>query len=163
MFCEQCGAKIGDGAQFCEGCGAPVAVATYKPSQPLTTAFEERPTIVFILVFLLGIQAVLDILAGIVLTVAGRSLEQASWGMQAGAVTLGGFVAEGLGIFSAVLAYKLWKLKRWAWKASVVLLALAVLFSLFLLFQAPISSLIGMVLGVTILYFLFKAENSFQY
>jgi hypothetical protein len=44
MFCEQCGAKIGDGARFCEGCGTAAVTEPAKPFQVPTIQGSSSPS-----------------------------------------------------------------------------------------------------------------------
>jgi uncharacterized membrane protein (DUF2068 family) len=85
---------------------------------------RERPLGVTIIAILLGIQAVLAIIGGIIVLVAATFANPL-------AGLLVGWIPLAIGILSFVLAWGLWTLKPWAFWVTVVLEIVYILINVF--------------------------------
>jgi uncharacterized membrane protein (DUF2068 family) len=116
-------------------------VFTHKEDvmQDVTSMTPRRPIGVTIIAILLGIQAIVQIIFGILIFVSTTALAPIT-GLFVGWIPLA------VGILLFVLAYGLWTLKPWAYWVMLVLEGLNILLNLFNLSQ-PNHSIFGILSG----------------
>jgi hypothetical protein len=126
------------------------------------TTPAERPTGVTILAILAAIGGVFGLLGGIVLLGAGGLAAGGGQAALGGLAAIFGLLALVLGVLNLALAYGFWTLKPWAWPLGVGLqIASLVITAITILLSGDIvggitSSIIGIVISVIILYYLFQ-------
>jgi hypothetical protein len=122
--------------------------------QPTTTA---RPQGVTILAVLAAIGGVLGFIAGAALVGIGGVAAGAGSGFLAGFIAIFGVIALAQSVLLLAFAYGAWTLQPWGWTLGVVAEVIGLVLSgLFILNGSAISSqIVGIVIAVAILYYLF--------
>ncbi|HVP23930.1 MAG TPA: zinc ribbon domain-containing protein [Conexivisphaerales archaeon] len=156
-FCPSCGKQIDDNATFCPYCGANVK-ASQPPAgaqpPPTAVAGKERPLGVTII-------AVLDVLAGLLLILAGgamfgvRFMLGAYGGPMAsrpGLVAAFGVLFVIVGLVTVFLAWGLWNGSTWAWTAALVIAVLSSILHLLTF------NIIGLIINVIVIVYLLQAN-----
>lgn len=77
-------------------------------------------------------------------------------------VSVWGVILIALGIFDLVAAYGAWNLKKWSWNLLVGLMVLGIIQNLLFISVSGASAIIGIVIGVVVLYYLFQVKDSFS-
>lgn len=111
----------------------------------------------------LSIIAILGFICGFVMVLSGIAITVIPWMLESVEITIplllktlfgvAGLLILIFGMFFLVLSYGLWSGKSWAWWTYVVLLALGILSSLFLIPILPLVS-ISLVIYVVVLYYM---------
>jgi len=124
---------------------------------PMMSGSSARPMGITILAVLAAIGGVLGLLAAIALVGIGGVVGAGGGGFLAGFIAIFGIIALVQSVLLLAFAYGAWTLKPWAWTlgvaAEVIGLALSVLF--IVNGSSITSQLVGIVIGVAILYYLF--------
>lgn len=117
-----------------------------------------RPTGVTILAILDFLGGILALLGGVFLVAVGRTgiMSRLGYGMYEGFIAGVGGAALVVGLFAILVGWGLWSGKEWAWVLAIVLYALGLLFSLISLVGQPIRAVIGIVVYVLLLWYLFR-------
>lgn len=116
----------------------------------------------------IAILAVLDIIGGILALFGGITLAALSGEVSEKASELSGFtissdllVAVGIfaivmGIIAVAVGWGFWKGSEWAWTLGVVLYIIGIIFGVGSLAQGSVSSLVSIIIGGLIVYYLFR-------
>jgi uncharacterized membrane protein HdeD (DUF308 family) len=99
---------------------------------------QNRPLGVTIIAILMIIVGILSIAGGAILFL------------------LGGFVLVAVGIASIVVAYGLWKAKRWAWTITLILSAIGVISGITYLALGKFQGIGNVIINGVIIYYLFR-------
>ena len=128
----------------------------------------ERPLGVSIIAILGFIAAIIAILLGIGLLALGGVAVTMLESMIPGLGMLLGIVVGAMGIvllvagiFQFLISYGLWKMKKWAWIIEMIFLILGILLNLAGIISSPISSIVGIIIGGLITYYLWTKRTLF--
>ena len=121
---------------------------------------NNRPFGVALIAFLLGIEAILQILAGLVLLgLMSFAFFAADSSVSAGMLMFFGVVALIAGIIELIVAAGMWNLKKWTWMLAVLILFIDVIFDIingFTLAQTWTSVIISLIIPVIVLIYLYQ-------
>jgi hypothetical protein len=175
-FCPNCGKEVASGVLYCPSCGHSMQPAPSPPSVPQPSGYQgivrpQRPLGVSIIAVLVAIGGIFFVLGGIGLLVFAGFLTNMAMtgGIPSNLPVTTGFVFAASGAIAALLiifgliyillSWGFWSGKGWAWTVGVIFLILGVILDLVSLSVAGvlgIGSLVGLLINVLILYYLFR-------
>ena len=123
----------------------------------------ERPTGVTIISLLGFLGGIISVLAGIAFLIAG-GIAGAFGGFAGILGVLGaaaGLVFFILGIIQLVVAYGLWKMKKWGLYIQMLLLIIGILMNIVTAMGNPAFGIVGIVISAVILYYLYTKRDLF--
>ncbi len=117
-----------------------------------------RPSGVAVLAVLDLIVGILAFIGGVFMIAVGGSglLSTVGYGAYSGfAVGFGAFAII-VGLFAVVVGWGMWSGRTWAWLLAVVLYAIGILFGFTSLAAGSLSSIVGLVIDVFLLWYMFR-------
>lgn len=116
----------------------------------------------------ISILAILDLIGGIFLAFVGivvaaatssgvlSSLGYSGYANLAGALEVVGGLFAVLGVIAILAGWGMWTGRAWAWTLAVVLYVLGALFSLISLLGGSLASVVGLLIEVFLLWYMFR-------
>ena len=119
-----------------------------------------RPLGVTIIAILGFIGAILGVIGGLMLFSVGTFLT-AFLGPLGFLGSLAGIAVLIIGIVEFIIAYGLWKMKKWAWLVELIILAIGILLGIASLVMGSLGSIISIVIGALVAYYLYSKRTLF--